>query len=93
MSSITKSKVTKKKQKFIRLNIDEKLENLLKVLETEYPLLSKVDIIRMLLSKAIKENEKNISLSQILDKQRLNRSEYTNNLTEEDIYKLVYEEN
>jgi hypothetical protein len=42
---------TSKKQNFIRLNVDENLEKLLQKYEQKYTLLSRSDIIRMLLSE------------------------------------------
>jgi hypothetical protein len=42
---------TKTKQTFIRLNVDEKLDNLLKKYESQYHLLNRGDIVRMLLSE------------------------------------------
>jgi hypothetical protein len=42
---------TSKKQNFIRLNVDENLEKLLQKYEQKYTLLTRSDIIRMLLSE------------------------------------------
>ena len=51
-ATIKPTKTTKKpKQKFIRLNLDDKLEALLQKYESKYTLLSRSDIIRMLLSE------------------------------------------
>jgi replicative DNA helicase len=42
-----------KTQKSIRLNVDEELDILLSIYESKYSLLSRADIIKMLLSEAI----------------------------------------
>lgn len=47
----------KPKQKFVRLNIDERLESVLQEYENRYSLLSRSDIVRMLLSEAIETNK------------------------------------
>ncbi len=53
-----KTKKGTEKQKFIRLNLDENLDNLLQKYQEHYKLLSKTDIVRMLLSEVdfIREN-------------------------------------
>lgn len=60
-------KITKNKtiQKFVRINIDEKLDVILSSYSLEYPLFSNAEIIKMLISKGISKNKKN-SFSQIL---------------------------
>jgi predicted RNA-binding protein with EMAP domain len=49
--TIQKAKKSVKNQKFVRLNLDPDLENLLAGYEIKYKLLSRSDIIRMLLSE------------------------------------------
>jgi hypothetical protein len=58
----TKSKTnvkvtTKKPQSFVRINIDDKLENILIKYGNDYPLLGRAEIVKMLLSRAIKMEE------------------------------------
>jgi hypothetical protein len=42
---------TKSKQKFLRLNLDSKLDNFIQSYQSKYSLLSQGDIVRMLLSE------------------------------------------
>lgn len=49
--TLTKPK-TKSTQTFIRLNVDAKLDDLLKKYEKQYQLLNRGDVVRMLLSEA-----------------------------------------
>jgi hypothetical protein len=59
---------TPKKQRFLRLTIDDKLEALLVRYELEYPLLSRVDIVRMLISKSITQSsQSNTKTSRLAD--------------------------
>jgi hypothetical protein len=59
---------TPKKQRFLRLTIDDKLEALLVRYELEYPLLSRVDIVRMLISKSITQSsQSNTKASRLAD--------------------------
>jgi hypothetical protein len=51
MSVAATKKKKKAPQKFIRLNLDEALEAMLREYEVKYKLLSRSDIIRMLLSE------------------------------------------
>ena len=50
-------KTQKKIQKFVRLNIDDKLEKILIDYSKEYPLFNNTDIIRMILSKGIRSKQ------------------------------------
>jgi metal-responsive CopG/Arc/MetJ family transcriptional regulator len=57
----TKPKTSKKTsvsktQKFIRINIDDKLDSILNRYIKEYPLFNRSDIVKLLLSKAIKQD-------------------------------------
>jgi|688.fasta_scaffold471879_2 hypothetical protein len=58
----TKSKIgkkttsAKKPQKFIRINIDDKLDSVLNHYSKDYPLFNRSDIVKLLLSRAIKQD-------------------------------------
>jgi hypothetical protein len=77
----------KKNQTFVRLNLDDKLENLIKKYEARYSLLNRGDIIRMLLSEVVyKEmNESKIKLANFLK----SLPKPTNNLSEEEIFEIL----
>lgn len=47
----SKSSATAPKQQFVRLNLDSNLEQMLQEYEVQYSLLSRSDIVRMLLSE------------------------------------------
>jgi hypothetical protein len=76
MSVKVKTKTTKTtpktKQKFIRLNLDEKLNEILDFYQEKYTLLSKAEIVRMLLSEGVwklknsSNNQSNTSFKEIL---------------------------
>ena len=57
-----KTKSAKTKQKFVRINIDPKLEHYLSLYEEKYPLFSRSDVVRMLLSQSIKMDLESIEL-------------------------------
>ena len=58
MTTLLKTqKKIQKAQKFVRLNIDEKLEKILIDYSKEYPLFNNTDIIRMILSKGIRSKQ------------------------------------
>lgn len=61
-----KVKNPKTKQKFVRINIDQKLDNYFSLYEKEYPLLNRADIVKMLLSQSIRQNQKSQTFKQIL---------------------------
>lgn len=61
-----KVKNPKTKQKFVRINIDQKLDNYFNLYEKEYPLLNRADIVKMLLSQSIRQNQKSQTFKQIL---------------------------
>ena len=77
MSVKVKTKTTKTtpktKQKFIRLNLDEKLNEILDFYQEKYTLLSKAEIVRMLLSEGVwklknsSNNKSNTSFKEIFD--------------------------
>lgn len=50
-------KTDKTKQSFVRINIDDKLDKILSRYQRDYPLLSRADIIKMLLSQSIRANQ------------------------------------
>lgn len=54
--TVKKIALTKKSQKFIRINIDDKLDSILNRYSSDYPLFNKSDIVKLLLSKAIKQD-------------------------------------
>jgi hypothetical protein len=56
----------KNKQSFVRITIDDTLDSILSLYERDYPLLSRSDIIKMLLSQSISINQKRKSFKQIL---------------------------
>ena len=60
MTVTTKTKLKTKKtvQKFVRINIDTKLDKILAEYNQEYPLFSNAEIIKMLISKGIRQNQK-----------------------------------
>jgi hypothetical protein len=53
----TKSTATKTVQKFVRVNIDSRLDKILNQYSQDYPLFSNSDIIRMLISRGIRRNQ------------------------------------
>ena len=55
-------------QKFVRINIDEKLNKILNEYSDEYPLFTNAEIIKLLISKGISQNKK-LSFGQILSNQ------------------------
>ncbi len=55
-------------QRFVRINIDEKLNKILNEYSNEYPLFTNAEIIKLLISKGISQNKKP-SFSQILSNQ------------------------
>jgi DNA-binding winged helix-turn-helix (wHTH) protein len=61
--TVTKSK-NQNKQSFVRINIDNKLAKILEMYQRDYPLLSKADIIKMLLSQSIRANR---TLAQVME--------------------------
>jgi hypothetical protein len=79
---ITKPKV-KSPQKFVRINIDPKLDKILIDLSREYPLFSNAEIIKMLLSKGIRQTQKN-SFEDILSGQ-----EFLNYKTEKEQFDFL----
>jgi hypothetical protein len=78
---ITKPSTSKSQaQRFIRLNLDQALEQMLQEYEAEYRLLSRADIIRMLLSKVYndrkqKARQKMLALLDSLPKPEVELSE------------------
>jgi len=65
MSVKTKLKSKKVVQKFVRVNIDAKLDKILREYNQEYPLFSNAEIIKMLISQGIRQKQKQ-SFKQIL---------------------------
>jgi len=57
---------SKVKQKFIRINIDDKLDTILNKYAIEYPLFSRSDIVKLLLSRVIRQDEEK-SLLKIME--------------------------
>ena len=55
-------------QRFVRINIDEKLNKILNEYSDEYPLFTNAEIIKLLISKGISQNKK-LSFGQILSNQ------------------------
>lgn len=51
-----KMALAKKPQKFIRINIDDKLDSILNRYTKDYPLFNRSDIVKLLLSRAIKQD-------------------------------------
>jgi hypothetical protein len=90
LSVNTKTKPKKKTQKFVRLNLDSELESMLEEYEVKYKLLSRSDIIRMLLSEIYYQ------------KTKASRKEFANfinslpqakhNLSEDEVYELIDKE-
>ena len=66
VKTTTKLKST---QRFVRINIDEKLNKVLNEYSDEYPLFTNAEIIKLLISKGISQNKKS-SFSQILSNQK-----------------------
>ena len=66
VKTIAKSKST---QRFVRINIDAKLNKILNEYSDEYPLFTNAEIIKLLISKGISQNKKS-SFSQILSNQK-----------------------
>jgi hypothetical protein len=60
LTKTTKKVSTKTKQQFIRLNLDPALEKMLQEYEQKYTLLSRSDIIRMLLSEIYWEQKEEV---------------------------------
>ena len=60
LTKTTKKTTTKAKQQFIRLNLDPALEKMLQEYEQKYTLLSRSDIIRMLLSEIYWEQKEEV---------------------------------
>jgi hypothetical protein len=89
MSVKTKKLSTKSVQKFVRLNLDEKLDQLLTEFEQQYQLLNRSDIIRMLLSEIYytKKQQKRLAFQKFLS--TLPKGE---RLTIEDSFKLLKNE-
>ncbi|MEI6728555.1 MAG: hypothetical protein WCK98_02825 [bacterium] len=58
--------VAKKTQRFIRLNVDDKLDYYFKLLERDYPLMSRSELLKMLVSQALSQNQRKKSFKQIL---------------------------
>ncbi|MEI6728825.1 MAG: hypothetical protein WCK98_04235 [bacterium] len=85
---------TPKKQRFLRLTIDDKLEALLVRYELEYPLLSRVDIVRMLISRSITQssqsNTKASRLANWLDS-NVAQNPLIQNKTEQEQYEILEE--
>ena len=54
------------KQRFIRITLDSKLEKILSLLQEEFPLLSNIEIIKMLISIGFKNKQKSMSFKEIL---------------------------
>ena len=85
---------TAKKQRFLRLTIDDKLEALLVRYELEYPLLSRVDIVRMLISKSITQSsQSNTKASRLADWLDANvaQNPLIQNKTEQEQFKILEE--
>ena len=75
-SKLTKKTTIKTKQQFIRLNLDPALEKMLQEYEQKYTLLSRSDIIRMLLSEIYWEQKeevrsKNVKIGDIFDRLKI----------------------
>jgi hypothetical protein len=67
-AKLKNTKKLKVVQKFVRINIDSKLDKILSEYMREYPLLSNSDIIKMLVSKGIRQKQKQ-TFKQILGNQ------------------------
>jgi metal-responsive CopG/Arc/MetJ family transcriptional regulator len=88
---LKKATASKTKQRFIRLNLDQKLDQMLSEFEVQYKLLNRSDIIRMLLSeiyfsKKQNDRQKFISFINSLPKAK---TEYS----EEEMTKILEENN
>lgn len=99
VKSKTKAKTTKKiktttpKQQFIRLNLDEKLDEILNFYQQKYTLLSKPEIVRMLLNEGdwkLKNSNKNTAdQSKPSFKQILSNSDFLDIQEEEEQFAFV----
>lgn len=84
----TKKTTTKAKQQFIRLNLDPALEKMLQEYEQKYTLLSRSDIIRMLLSEIYWENKRQNRAKFLSFLENLPKVDQK--LSENEIFNIVY---
>lgn len=80
----------KTKQKFLRLNLDENLDRFIQSYESKYMLLSRADIVRMLLSEIYYEKQRE-SRDQALEFIK-SLPPANHNFTEEEIFDILNEE-
>ena len=80
----------KTKQKFLRLNLDENLDRFIQSYESKYMLLSRADIVRMLLSEIYYEKQR--ESRQELKKFLASLPPANHNFTEDEIFDILKEE-
>lgn len=72
----SKQKVTSaKKTEYVRIAIDERLANIIAQIQAEYPLLSKAEAVKVVLSRGVKNRQKFINFINTLPQPKIKISE------------------
>ncbi len=85
-----KKKTLKPVQKFVRIQIDPKLESILQQYEQKYQLLNRPDIVKIIISETLFFKKQ--QLKDIFQTQSRLRSAQTTNLTDEEVDTILASE-
>jgi hypothetical protein len=79
----------KKSQKVVRLTIDDRLQAALVKYQDKYPLLSTVELIKVILSEGLKKQNSGFSRAVQIIKQREKNGQVIDGLTEDEQFALL----